>query len=479
MPLLDPSINPFNVPIPTNPPPFFRMPNWLSGLGSIPGSIQDTIGGGFPSIINPNPPPLGSNPLGQLQPLSPLFGSPDPSATGEYAGGPAGGPAPSIAPPSVPSVPAQPGQPNRPGGIPVIPKSTMTPAAGPLSMTVQGMPLPEAQGYNMSLLPQMAPASGVDYSVARKFLDQGMPSAPDMKGSSDANVAAVLGGLARGAAGVDATRPGSFAAALAAAGAGGEEGRRGEIEKAISRQDLFDREKAKYMIERGHAEMQMAQHQADVRNAQRQVDFQNAKLRFDADFANRNAAYENQLKAYGLSVPKIHSTADGALVESTDPNTGQTKIDFMGTKPHYEKIDAAVKPLEALGLPTTSIWLDALKGLNLSPPEELHEIRLKAISDVLKYGQGGSTFNKKLYSDAVRQVDAEMKSDPAFQIPPTTAQDKMLYEKTRQERLTHAIFNLISNDPNAEAGWRSMANGSHPSLFPYLVGGATAIPPVQ
>jgi hypothetical protein len=151
----------------------------------------------------------------------------------------------------------------------------------------------------------------------------------------------------------------------------------------------------------------------------------------------------------------------------------------MQTKSHFEKLENATKILEGLGLENTSAFLDALKGLNLSPPEEMYYARRRAIEDVVKSGQAGATWGK-LYPEAVKRVDAEMKSDPAFQFGPgTSAQGMALYEKERRNRLVSTIYNMITNDPNPDAGWKAMSKGVFPGLMPYLVGGATQAPPVQ
>src|SRR5215471_1857120 len=332
MPYAPPSVIPQITPAQGNPAGALQTPDWLSGfaLPRLP-SIRDIFPGLFvPSSgggASPTDLPPSGGPPAIPTPTGPIEG-PTPFTNPWWEGLVGGSP--------TPSVPSPPGAPQRPGGItvpsiglpPGINTRPQTGPTGPTSLTLPGMPLPSPPQMDLSKVPQMGPMTGIDYSQARKFMEAGAPKAPDMSSSLDANTAAVLGGLARGAASVSATEPGSFAKALAAAGAGGSEGRRGEIEKGISRQDEYERERSRYNLARGTSEMQMAQHQAEIRNAQRQVDFQNAKSLWDADFQNRNLMYENQLKQYGLSRPQVHSAADGVIITSQNPD-GSSKVEFM------------------------------------------------------------------------------------------------------------------------------------------------------
>ena len=193
----------------------------------------------LPSILNPNPPPLGSNPLGQLQPLGPLFGGGDPNSNAEGVfvspvrpTGPAEGPPAPRGPFSAPGA----------GGFPLVNTRPMMSPMNPTTLDLgKRQDFPEVP--QMGAPPQLSRAGGADFSRARKFAEEGRPGPSDL---SSTNVSNVLGGLARGAASVSATEAGSFAKALAAAGAGGEEGRGRALEEGRKQEG----EARRYALER-------------------------------------------------------------------------------------------------------------------------------------------------------------------------------------------------------------------------------------
>jgi hypothetical protein len=335
-------------------------------------------------------------------------------------------------------------------------------------MTIPGPEIPKFEPMDLSKLPRMADATGVDYSRARSALAAGAPSAP--RADSGAYTSAILGGLARGAGGVSATEPGSFAKALALAGAGGEEGRHGELQRYETRQDQFAREQQAYRIHQATMEMQMAQHAADVKNAQRQVDFQNAKFMWDADFKNRELAYESNLKAYGLQAPKFHAAADGIVIQSTNPD-GTAKIDFMNTRPHFEHLEALGKFQKGLNIDPTMLQLEALKQMNLPPPIEKSYVHQLAINHMVETNQGGAVFGEE-YNKAAKAVDARMQGTEWKMLQTTKPAD---YIAKRNEFISQELYNRFRASGN-DAWLKQLAKASPDYLLPHLLSGATVAP---
>jgi|SRR5215469_301872 len=305
-------------------------------------------------------------------------------------------PGPVTPPPTGPQIP------QTPAGVPQI-----GPAQPPVTQRrVPGeeheLQFPARTGIPEPLnLPTGGPPSSFDPEQARQMLAGAAPT-PPTEGSPWADV---LGGLARGAGSVDATKPGSFAAALAAAGAGGMAGRAAFQEREQGRQDLYERQRQQFQLERARQEMQIAEIAQSHSDRAWQLGIEAQKL-------NQEDAYRRQ----GLTAPVVN-VANG-VASSYDPISGKAKyMDIRGEVEKYGKLG------DFVGTPGTPqadyLNMDQISKSNMSPEMKVAAAKTYVMTAAVTSGYGPALFGKN-YEAATKFADKQL-------------------EKFATEAATHAI----------------------------------------
>jgi hypothetical protein len=415
-------------------------PNYLEGAGLVPSDAfwENLVGGAKPTV----------------------------------AGG-AGQPSGPSAPSGIPRSASMPG----PGGLPTFNSRPVSPLGTPQSFDLGsgGGKFPTPSLMDSSAVPQEAPPVGADFGAMRAWMDKAASKNLDTKALSDLNASNVFAGLARGAGGVSATEPGSFAKALAMAGAGGSAGRSEAVNKGMEEANAHDLAVQHYATQRADQEMKIAGLNAEVANAQRRVDFQNAKGIYDNQFTNNNLVYENQLKQYGMEKPVLHNVPDGIFVETTDPQTGKISGTFHPTKPLMEHLDGIGKTYAGLGMDPSAAQLQAISAdPKTTPGEKQHLAEQIAMRDIISKSRGQMTFGAD-YDKAVKSVNAALKADPTWAV--MSATKPVEASKKWSDSVADALHNAYANSGSDE--WKQkMIKGAGQNMLPYLIGGANAPPAV-
>jgi hypothetical protein len=316
-------------------------------------------------------------------------------------------------------------------------------------------------------------AQRTDPSNLRAILDQ-------MKPDANSNLANVLSGLAGGAGSIDATSAGSFARALAGAGAGGTEGlaktgretrdyagkRAGvelDIEKLLSGQrekeagGLIDINKAKtgetlhragglldvarlQSGERGQnitGGLSLTQMQSADANARNELAFKNASSVYETGVKNEMTKFAQQQQTQGLLMPKIQHDANGITVQRIDPATGKLDVQFHPTKTILDNAEKMKPMLEALNLPGPAAEAEEAKFvMNSFPDPMLKQEALKnlAVRRTILAGAGGTVFGP-LYDTAVKTATKQLQTEN-----PTLVAKPDEYQKEMNSRVASIIM---------------------------------------
>lgn len=331
------------------------------------------------------------------------------------------------------AAPPVPGQPTMGGGVtpPKLPQPTIMshslPNTGftfPLGTMPQMPQPPTIQAPGVPTIP------GYDFAEYKKLLDKA-----GVTGSE--NMANVLGGLASGAASVSAAEPGSFAKALAAAGAGGMQGYRATTQTA--REDAQRRAAAEL-------QMQSLQHQSQVQAAD--LAYKGAELRYKADVQNKLLTYEQGMKKFELEMPQIQHDANGVTIRQIDPASGQMTATYHPTKTVLDKVESMGNLIKAFGKDSAvgqatemQMLMDTYKG---NPQLAQGALVQLALRQVIAAGGGQSVFGtayEKAAKDASKQLNLE---NPTLQTKPAEYQ---------QELQNRVIATLLSDPRVNSLGW--------------------------
>lgn len=337
-----------------------------------------------------------------------------------------GGGAPSTAAPPSPQPTMGPTPP-----MPVLPRPGLTTHSIPNSgMTLDLGTMPQMPAPPQIQAPGVPSIPGYDFTEYKKLLDKAGVS-------SSENMANVLGGLAGGAAQVSATEPGSFAKALASAGAGGMQGFKAT--QQASREDAQ---------RRAAAELQMLSLQHGASKDAAELAYKGAELRYKADVQNKLLAYEQGMKKFELGMPQIQHDANGVTIRQIDPNTGQISASYHPTKTVLDKVESMGNLIKAFGKDSSvgqatemQMLMDTYKGNPQLAQGALVQLALK---QVLSAGGGQSVFGttyEKVAKDAAKQLNLE---NPGLQAKPED------FQRELQNRVGAALL----SDPRVNSlGW--------------------------
>jgi hypothetical protein len=261
----------------------------------------------------------------------------------------------------------------------------------------------------------MKAAGGGDYSGVRALADKAKPGPVDQANLDKAHWGDVLGGLASGAGSVPATEAGSFARALAMAGAGGSKGSRDSAVRGFEANSSKDKENQAFYTHRADLEKGIVHAQAQAAQQASQVAFQNAKLVWDTNIHNQNTQYEYNSKKLQLEQPQIKQDANGVSITQMDPKTRQWNMRYVPTKPIFESLDKMKPVFEGLG-----VGNEAAKAANIEflgkqyandPLGGREVMKRLAVQDLVSTGAGSAVFGQafqKAATAAKTELDAQM-----------------------------------------------------------------------
>ncbi len=281
-----------------------------------------------------------------------------------------------------------------------------------------GRVTPQPAMYPMP--PGQAQTPKTDFSGVRAMLDKAGYVTPGE------NMANVLAGLARGAGSVASNSPGSFAAALAAAGAGGE----GAFGAGL-------KEGRQAIGARAAAEIPLLGTEHEQAKDYTQVAYQNATAKYNTVLQNLNNDFTGRKQEFSFLQPDIKYDANGMHVVRYNKDTGQyeaTNIPLRDKLQQYESTAAIIKSLGA-----DHPWSRIVAGQNYidALPEDLKGAGMKelAVQDVIAMNAGGSVF-KEAWTAALKKAEK--------QIPPEMRSKPAEYEAERNA----IAASIIKNDPS-------------------------------
>lgn len=465
--------NAYDVPKPMTglPPEAYRLgeSGWLIRL------IQNAFGGA--PTVPPAPPAMSpAFDAGVPQPPRPLSRAPVP---------PGGSRDFSIGVPTVPQISAA--APNLLPQPPMLPQppTIPTPASidlGPLKTLLQ-------QKADVSGAQSLLTGGGINSAPIEALLAQRTNVDPiraalaQMKPDASSHMANVLGGLSSGAGGVSAIEPGSFAKALAMAGAGGmgglaksgQEFRDYATKNASGEFDIakllagerqheatgrIDLEKAKStdiahraggLINIGQLQSgergqnitgtgKVADIEAADKTQQAEIAYKNAAATYETGVKNELTKFQQQTETRGALMPKIQHDANGITIQRVDPDTGQLKVQFHPTKTILDNAEKMKPMLEALGLPGAGAEAEEAKFvMNSFPDPVLKQEALKnlAVRRTIANGAGGSVFGP-MYETAVKAATKQLQAEN-----PTLVAKPEVY----QQEINSRIASIIMSDP--------------------------------
>lgn len=331
------------------------------------------------------------------------------------------------------SIPIGVGLPEPPPQLPAAPKMELPPLSGaPIT-------LPNA--------PQMTLPGKTDFGPYRKLLEGTKPNNSDV-------LTAVLGGLAGGTAQIDATKPGSFAQAVAAMGAGGSRGFQGVSQDF--RQNAGRMAEAEFRIMEAQRAQQNEQNRVAFMNAeavynrdvkqqelqqnydlqrrqqtieQNKVDFANRSSQDERDIKNTQNQYEYSLKTREMQMPKVQHDANGITISRFNPETKSMEVKFTPTKSIMEQADKLGEYFKALNLSGQAAEAQqAIHVMNSMPDPTLKKegLRRMAVERVVQNGAGQAVFGTA-YQEAVKKATAMLQQEnPTLTAKPDVYQVEVL-----------------------------------------------------
>lgn len=272
------------------------------------------------------------------------------------------------------------------------------------------LPMPPGQ--------RQAPAT--DFTAVRQMLDKAGYITPGE------NMANVLAGLARGAGSVASNSPGSFAAALAAAGAGGE----GAFGAGL-------KEGRQAIGARAAAEIPLLGTEREQAKDYTQVEYQNATNKYNTAVTNLNNDFTGRKQEFSFLQPDIKYDANGMHVVRYNKDTGQyeaTNVPLRDKLQQYESLSAMAK---SLGVDSPYVRMKVGQMMLDDMPEDMRPAAVKqlAVQDVIAANAGGAVF-KEAWTAALKKAEK--------QIPPEMRSKPPEYEAERQA----IAKSIILNDPS-------------------------------
>jgi hypothetical protein len=276
------------------------------------------------------------------------------------------------------------------------------------------------QPPQLPMPPGQAQTPRTDFSAVRAMLDKAGYITPGE------NMANVLAGLARGAGSVAANSPGSFAAALAAAGAGGE----GAFASGL-------KEGRQAIGQRAAAEIPLLGVEREQAKDTTQVAYQNATAKYNTVVTNLNNDFTGRKQEFGFLQPDIKYDANGMHVVRYNPETGQyeaTNVPLRDKMQQYEQFSNMIK---ALGKDDPLVRMAIGQQTLDSMPEDLRPgaVKMMAVQDVVSANAGEQVFGKA-WTDALKKAEK--------QIPPELRSKPEVYDEERKS----IAKSIILNDPS-------------------------------
>lgn len=300
-------------------------------------------------------------------------------------------------------------------GLPQILSRGMTPQSPTVSIPTGLTP-----GADGNLLPpppmlpappQMAAPGGVDASGFRKFSDMAMPGSIDQGAYDKIGTSGVFGGIAAGAGSVDATEAGSFARALAMAGAGGSKAFAQEAGKRQSSVEQRERDKSSWAEGRARGELDVASRNAAASNLAKEVAFRNAQAIYDTNVKNQQMQYEQSLKETKLKMPEYEKTPGGFAIRTIGPD-GNMTVRQVNTQPltqSFEKLDTVTKALGGDDVQSDMLKVrlvsEAAGAGQLDPGTATQMLKQQVVDNLVRRNQAATVFGKD-YPQLVKQIEA-------------------------------------------------------------------------
>lgn len=272
--------------------------------------------------------------------------------------------------------------------------------------------------------PSQAQVPRTDFGPIRAMLDKAGYITPGE------NMANVLAGLAGGAGSVAANQPGSFAAALAAAGAGGERAFAGGLKSG-----------REAIGQRAAAELPLLAAERAENKDYTSIEFQNATNKYNTVVQNLNNDYTGRKQEFAWLQPDIKFDANGMHVTRYDPQTGEYVIQNVPLRDKMQQYEQLSSMAKALGIDHPYIRMKVGQMLLDDMPEDLRAgfVKNLAVQDVVSSGAAGAVF-KEAWTQALKQ--AEKQIDPSLKAKPD------VYDAKRNEIATALILNNPSiNNP--------------------------------
>ncbi len=276
--------------------------------------------------------------------------------------------------------------------------------------------------------PNMAQTPQTNFGGVREMLDKASTITPDE------NTASILAGLAKGAGSVASNSPGSFAAALAAAGAGGEAARAGGLKE--TREAAF---------KRAEAEVPLLKTEREQQKDFAEVNYNNQLGQYKVALQNLQNNFEGKTKQFEFTQPKFEHDANGMYVKQYNAQTGNTDITFQPTKQIFDTAEHIKQMAEAAGMGgevAQQFEFDA--AMKAAPPQAQAGIAKRlAIRQILRNGGGATVFPagvfQKYQKEAEAEVDAQM--GPGANLKP----------QERQQAINRVLEAKLANDPHTDS----------------------------
>jgi hypothetical protein len=259
--------------------------------------------------------------------------------------------------------------------------------------------------------PQMQQTPPTDFSRVRQMLDQTIPGADEYMHN-------VIGGLSTGAASVKANQPGSFAAALAAAGGSGS---------TAAGQGFANYRSA--MFKRADAEMPIlsVEHQQRVDAAN--IAYANSKSQWEVINQNRQQEYKGKVAEGEFTRPQVSADANGITVQEFNPDTGRMEIRRIQTKDVTDKANELDKMLKLAGIdPAVGDSIRTgivMKQYANDPVAAKYALTQMAVRDIIERGAGTQVFGKaytKAFNAAMERIAKQTQSGLTMKGPEAYAQ---------------------------------------------------------
>jgi N-acetylmuramoyl-L-alanine amidase len=287
-------------------------------------------------------------------------------------------------------------------------------------------PVPDTSGRvtpqppMLPMPPGQAQTPRTDFSAVRAMLDKAGYITPGE------NMANVLAGLARGAGSVASNAPGSFASALAAAGAGGE----GAFATGL-------KEGRQAIGARAAAEIPLLSTEREQAKDYTAVEYQNATAKYSTAVQNLNNDFAGRKQEFSFLQPDIKWDANGMHVSRYNPATGQVEIQNVPLRDKIQQYESLSAMAKALGMDHPYVRMKIGQMQLDEMPEELRAgyIKQLIVQDVISQKAGGTVF-KDAWTKALKQAEK--------QIPPEMRSKGPEYDAERDA----IAKSIILNDPS-------------------------------